>query len=108
MADKISDDDKETIEKALDVLQKFPLFVAEKAYDYAAPGFAEDKLSRLAAQLRERNPAIFLVFYYNANLDMDDYRINALSAAAAPTLAAEAAVAVAAAALARSGEGAGE
>ena len=70
---------------ALDVLQKFPLFVAEKAYDYAAPGFAEDKLARLAAQLRERNPAIFLVFYYNANLDMDDYRINALSAAAAPT-----------------------
>jgi hypothetical protein len=72
-------------ERALAVLKRFPVFVGEKAYDYHAAGFAEDKLAALAQQLRRLNPAIFLVFYYNANLDMDDYRLNALSEAAAPS-----------------------
>ena len=72
-------------ERALATLRRFPLFVAEKAYDYPGPGFAEDKLTALAGHLRQLNPEIFLVFYYNANLDMDDYRLNAMSAAAAPS-----------------------
>eukprot|EP01044_Picomonas_judraskeda_P026475 COSAG03_NODE_8050_length_842_cov_0.873486_1_plen_240_part_01 len=71
--------------RALATLRRFPLFVAEKAYDYPGPGFAEDKLTALAGHLRQLNPEIFLVFYYNANLDMDDYRLNAMSAAAAPS-----------------------
>jgi hypothetical protein len=71
--------------RALATLKRFPVFVAEKAYDYPGRGYAEDKLTALAENLRQLNPDIFLVFYYNANLDMDDYRLNALSEAAAPT-----------------------
>jgi len=69
---------------ALQVLAKFPVFVAEKGYDYPAAGYAEDKLTVLAAQLRKLNPDIFLVFYYNANLIMSDYRMAALAAEHAP------------------------
>ena len=72
-------------QRALATLKRFPVFVGEKAYDYPGPGFAEDKLTALARHLRLLNPDIFLVFYYNANLDMDDYRLNAMSEAAAPT-----------------------
>lgn len=49
--------------------------VTEQAYDYHSAGFAEDKLAALAAQLRTLNPTIFLVFYYNANLDLTDYHL---------------------------------
>ena len=69
---------------AVSVLTKFSVVVGEKAYDYPDPGFAEDKLAALAKQLRQLKPNIFLIFYYNANLDMDDYRLNALSKADAP------------------------
>jgi hypothetical protein len=72
-------------ERAMATLRRFPVFVGEKAYDYPAAGYAEDKLTVLAKKLRQLNPEIFLIFYYNANLDMDDYRLNALSKAAAPS-----------------------
>lgn len=67
-------------DSALQTLAKFPLFVAEKAYDYPGIGYAEDKLLRLAERLRALNPNITLVFYYNANLDLTDYRLHALAA----------------------------
>ena len=51
-----------------------------QAYDFFAPGFAEDKLARLAARLRAANPSMALVFYYNANLDLTDYRLCARQA----------------------------
>lgn len=72
-------------ESALHTLARFPVYVAEKAYNYPAPGYAEDKLAALAAELRSINPEIYLIFYYNANLDMDDYRLNAESLAHAPS-----------------------
>lgn len=56
-----------------------------EAYDFAGPGFAEDKLSRLAAQLRLANPNITLVFYYNANLDFTDYRLYDITRQHAPS-----------------------
>ena len=65
---------------AIQTLAKFPLFVAEKAYDYASPGFAEDKLAALAKELRAVNPAMKLVFYYNANLDLTDYELYNITA----------------------------
>eukprot|EP00037_Helgoeca_nana_P014205 m.132461 g.132461 ORF g.132461 m.132461 type:complete len:400 (-) comp22449_c0_seq1:22-1221(-) len=70
--------------EALATLAKFPFFVAEKAYDFDAPGFAEDKLATLATKLKALNPEIFLVFYYNANLDLTDYRLYNLTAQHAP------------------------
>jgi hypothetical protein len=70
--------------EALAVLARFPVFVGEKAYAYREPGFAEDKLSHLAATLRELNKDIFLIFYFNANLDMDDYRLNNVTEVHAP------------------------
>ena len=51
------------------------MFVAEKAYAYSDPGFAETKLTTLAKQLRARNPNMTLVFYYNANLCLTDYSL---------------------------------
>jgi hypothetical protein len=53
-------------------------------YDFDAPGFAEDKLAMLATKLKALNPEIFLVFYYNANLDLTDYRLYNLTAQHAP------------------------
>ena len=82
---------------ALSTLRRFPLVVAEKAYDYAAPGYAEDKLAKLVLALREgpdrdvtgqalkRPLHPFLVFYYNANLDLTDYRLHATFTAHAPS-----------------------
>lgn len=69
---------------ALDTLARFPLFVAEKAYDFNAPGFAEDKWPSTAIELRKRNPNITLVYYYNANLDLTDTRLYNLTAQHAP------------------------
>lgn len=71
-------------DSALRTLAKFPLFVAEKAYDYPANGYAEDKLLRLTKRLRALNPNITLVFYYNANLDLTDYRLHAITASHRP------------------------
>ena len=68
-------------EEAIGVLARFPLFVAEKAYNFPGKGFAEEKLTRLAARLRARNANMTLVFYYNANLDFTDYRLYNTSAA---------------------------
>lgn len=51
------------------------MFVAEKAYDHTNPGFAETKLSALAAQLRSINPNMTLVYYFNANLCLTDYKL---------------------------------
>lgn len=70
--------------EALETISRFSMFVAEKAYDYPAGGFAEDKLSALAPELRRRNPNITLVFYYNANLDLTDTRLYNLTAAHSP------------------------
>ena len=67
-------------QKALETLAKFPIFIAEKAYNYPAPGFAEDKLGVLSKQLRALAPNITLVFYYNANLDLTDYRLYNITA----------------------------
>lgn len=53
-------------------------------YDFAAPGFAEDKLAVLAKKLRGLNPSMRLVFYYNANLDLTDYKLYNLTAQHAP------------------------
>eukprot|EP00937_MAST-01D_sp_MAST-1D-sp2_P005200 g5200.t1 len=64
------------------------LVVLEKAYNFPAPGFAEDKLLGVLADLRRARPASrpaqTIVFYYNSNLDCPDYRLHAQMAAHAP------------------------
>ena len=74
-------------DEAMGVLRRFPLFVAEKAYDFPAAGFAEDKLAALAKAFKSGGGgnSPFLVFYYNANLDLTDYRLHATFAARAPS-----------------------
>ena len=61
--------------EAMQTLSRFSLFVVEKAYAFESPGFEEDKISALAARLRQLNPKMELVFYYNANLDLPGYRL---------------------------------
>lgn len=70
---------------ALAALARFNMFVVEKAYDFPAPGFAEDKVAALAARLRELSPGMTLIFYYNTNIDMTDYRLHAEMAAHSPS-----------------------
>ena len=55
-------------EEALETLSRFSVFVLEKAYDWGAPGFGEDKGRAVAAELRRRNPNMTLVYYYNGTL----------------------------------------
>eukprot|EP00041_Stephanoeca_diplocostata_P016697 m.329882 g.329882 ORF g.329882 m.329882 type:complete len:379 (-) comp20452_c0_seq2:192-1328(-) len=71
-------------EDAMNALSKFQLFVAEKAYMFDYPGFAEDKLNTLGRELRKRNPNMTLIFYYNSNLDLSDYRLHTFMQANAP------------------------
>lgn len=72
-------------EQALTTLAKFNLFVGEKAYDYPASGYAEDKLFSLAQELRRRSPKMALIFYYNTNLDLPDYYLHSLMTKHQPT-----------------------
>jgi hypothetical protein len=74
--------------QALQVMAKSNLVVLEKAYNYPAPGFAEDKLLGALAALRAARPDHLppqtILFYYNSNLDCPDYHLHAVMAAHAP------------------------
>ncbi len=66
----------------LDIAAKFALLTVEKGQGLELPGYAEDKMAALAAQWQERRRELGLVkgwamFYMNAKLDWEFYRLNA-------------------------------
>ena len=75
-------------EAAMSTMARAGLVVLEKAYDFPAPGFAEDKLLGVVDGLRSARPSSLprqsVVFYYNTNLDCPDYRLHAEMAAHSP------------------------
>lgn len=76
-------------EASIITMAKAGLVVLEKAYDYPAPGFAEDKLLTVVNALRRARPNTLprqsVIFYYNTNLDCPDYRLHAEMAAHSPS-----------------------
>jgi hypothetical protein len=68
---------------ALEVLSKANVVVFEKGYNFPSSGFAEDKIMDTASQLRRmrkanKEPAQTIIFYYNSNLDLVDYRLHSV------------------------------
>ena len=66
---------------ALDIMAKFPMVTIEKGqgvYDPNDKRFAEDKIIDALRGVKERNPNVSTVLYYNSILDWPFYRLHAL------------------------------